>query len=348
MAISKDNITIAIDAMGGDLGPSEVVEAVALVLQEAKGLSLVLVGQEEVIKPLITQKGLGSEPRLSIHHAPTIITMDDKPKESFKTKKDSSMLQVIDLVKSGTANGAVSCGNTGSLMFSGTLMLRKLPGVERPALATIIPSHNHRFLLLDAGAQPEATALQLAQNAILGNQYAKSVLGYDTPRVGLLTIGTEEGKGTEKIIQTHELLKKLDSTLNYIGPIEGFDTFQNVADVIVCDGFTGNIVLKTLESCYDTLSGVLKQELTASLWRKLGALISQGAFKAMKQQFSPEQYAGAPLLGLKSIIVKTHGSSNRFFIKHTILNTVKAVSHDISQQTENDIEKLNAIMKAEA
>ncbi len=336
--------------MGGDLGPAEVVAATRMALDEVKSLqNVILVGPEDTLQPLLDECGLGNDPRVRIHHAPDVISMDDKPKDSYK-KKGSSMISALKLVQDGEAGAAVSCGNTGSLMFAATLMLRKLPGIERPALATIIPSRDHHFLLIDAGAQPETSSTQLAHNAILGSAYYASATGKENPRVGLMTIGTEEGKGTKRIMEAHEYLKDIGDAgmINYIGPVEGFDTFKNVVDVVVCDGFTGNILLKTLESCYSTLKGTLKDELMASPIRKLGALLSQGAFKAMKKTFSPDNFSGAPLLGLNHLVLKTHGSSDRYFIRSAIRIALETLRHDMEEQVQKDIEKGNGIMKARA
>jgi len=339
---------IAVDAMGGDHGPAEVVAAVKLALDEVSELKdVILVGDEAQLQQPLQELGLSGDPRVRIKHAPVVIGMEDKPKESYK-KKDASMIVALQLVADGEAGAAVSCGNTGSLMFAATLMLRKLPGVERPALATIIPSRNHHFLLIDAGAQPETSPKQLAQNAILGNQYYAAALGKEKPRVGLMTIGTEEGKGTKRIMEAHGHLKALGEAgvMNYIGPVEGFDTFQNVVDVVVCDGFTGNIVLKTLESCYGTLKATMKDELMATPVRKLGTLLAQGAFKAMKKTFSPDNYSGAPLLGLNHLVLKTHGSSDRYFIRSAIRIALETLRHDMDEQVQKDIEKGNDVMKA--
>lgn len=339
---------IAVDAMGGDLGPEEVVAAVQLALAEVPGLQeVILVGPEDRLGALLQTARLGSDARVRVHHAPEVIGMDEKPKASYK-KKDSSMLRALQLVADGEAGAAVSCGNTGSLMFASTLMLRKLPGVDRPALATMIPSRDHHFLLIDAGAQPEASSRQLVHQAILGSGYYAAASDQERPRVGLLTIGTEEGKGTKRILETHEFLKQAGEAgvIHYVGPIEGFDTFKNVADVVVCDGFTGNILLKTLESCYDTLKGTLKDELTATPLRKAGALLSKGAFDAMKRTFSPDRFSGAPLLGLNHLVLKTHGSSNRQFIRSAIRIALETLRHDMEEQAQKDIEKANALMKA--
>lgn len=346
----KDNdnkrLPIAIDTMGSDLGPSEVVAAVALALREFPTLGdLTLVGDQAQLEPLLHQCSLRHDKRIRIEHAPSVIGMHEKPKDSFK-KKDASMIRAIDLVKQGEAGAVVSCGNTGSLMFASTLMLRKLPLVERPALATVIPSRKHHFLLVDAGAQPDTSAAQLVQNAVMGYHYCRVALPPKNPRVGLMTIGTEEGKGTDRILRAHEDLKRLhaEGILNYVGPIEGFDTFNNVADVIVCDGFTGNILLKTLESCYENLKIALKEELFANPLRKLGALLSMGAYKSFRKTFSPDNYSGAPLLGLSQTVLKTHGSSNRFFIRSAIRIAAETLQHDMQSSIATDIERATHLL----
>lgn len=332
---------LAIDAMGGDLGPIEVIEAVKLALQDYPDIEeIVLVGAEDVLTPLLRQTGLSGNSRIRIEHAPGVVGMDEKPKESYR-RKDTSMMRALSLVKEGRCRAVVSCGNTGSLMFAGYMMLRPMPGIERPSLATIIPSHKHHFLLTDSGANPESTARHLLHNAILGSRYAELVLPYKKPRVGLLTIGTEEGKGNARVAEAHEMLKSMSKHLHYIGPIEGFDTFKNVADVVVCDGFTGNIVLKSLESCFSTLKDFMREELTANPLRKLGAFLSRGAFNAMKRQLSPENYAGAPLLGLKGLVFKAHGSSNRYFIRGAIRIAREALRHNLNEHLEKEIAEVN-------
>ncbi len=341
MPSGSSRFPLAVDTMGGDLGPAEVVEAVKLALKAYPDLEdIVLVGAEDVLKPLLRQTGLSNDCRLSIEHAPDVVGMEEKPKESYR-RKDTSMMRALSLVKEGRCRAVVSCGNTGSLMFAGYMMLRPMSGIERPSLATIIPSHNHHFLLTDSGANPESTARHLLHNAILGSRYAELVLPNKKPRVGLLTIGTEEGKGNARVAEAHEMLKTMGNHLHYVGPIEGFDTFKNVADVVVCDGFTGNIVLKSLESCFSTLKGFMVEELTANPLRKIGAFLSQGAFKAMKRQLSPENYAGAPLLGLKGLVLKAHGSSNRYFIRGAIRIARETLRHDMNEHLEREIAEVN-------
>lgn len=338
----NDEAIVAVDAMGGDLGPAEVVEAVQLAFQQVPKLSkILLVGDQAVLDPELRRTGLTGHPKIAVHHASEAVTMDDKPLLSLKRKKDASMFRAIELVKEGKAKALISCGNTGCLMAGGTIKLRTLPGVDRPALATVIPTKNRHFVLIDAGANPEARPEHLVHNAILGSIYCRIALGVASPRVGLLTIGTEEGKGNERIHLTHELLKKTGSLVNYSGPIEGFHVFEDQVDVVVCDGFVGNILLKTCESLFHTLKDYLKEELTATPVRKLGAFLAMGAFKEMKRQLNPDSYGGAPLLGLKGNILKAHGSSNRAAIMNAIRMGSEMVAHHMNDHIIEDVAAAN-------
>jgi glycerol-3-phosphate acyltransferase PlsX len=333
---------IAVDAMGGDLGPAEVVAAVKLALhQPGSAPAITLVGDEAVLGPLLSQAGLTLNGRLSVHHASEVITMEDKPLNALKRKKDSSMVRAIELVKSGEAGVVVSCGNTGALMAGGTLKLRTMEGVARPALAAICPREGGHFVLIDAGANPEAKPEHLVHNAILGSHFCRVMLGVKSPRVGLMTIGTEEGKGNALITETNDLLKRVNGLINYAGPIEGFHVFTEHVDVVVCDGFVGNIMIKSWESLVKFFSSMLKEELQANPMRATGALLSKGAFNALKERINPDRYGGAPLLGLNGNIFKAHGSSNRRAIKSAILAAHEMVKADMNQHIEADIARAN-------
>ena len=337
---------IAVDAMGGDLGPSEVVAAVKLALAEFADLNPVtLVGDEAVLKPLLEQQGLRDHPSLGLLHAPEVVTMDDKPMLALKRKKGASMFQAIELVKSGEASAVVSCGNTGALMAGGTIKLRTLEGVGRPALAAIIPRENGYFILIDAGANPESEPEHLVHNAILGTHYARVVLGVANPRVGLLTIGTEEGKGNALIAATHDHLKGLGDLINYVGPTEGFQVFTDHCDVAVCDGFVGNLLLKSWESLAHFFSATLKTELKANPLRLSGAILAGGAFKALKKRINPETYGGAPLLGLRGNVLKAHGSSSRHAIKNAIRVASAVVKADMIHHIETDVARANDVIR---
>lgn len=330
--------------MGGDLGPAEVVAAVQLVLADESMNPVTLVGDEAVLQPLLANAGLAGNSRVSILHASEVITMEDKPLQALKRKKDSSMVKAIDLVKTGDARVTISCGNTGALMAGSTLRLRMMEGVDRPALAAVIPREGGHFILIDAGANPEAKPEHLVHNAILGSNYAKVILGEASPRVGLLTIGTEEGKGNSLITETHDLLKRTNGVINYVGPIEGFQVFRNTVDVVVCDGFVGNTLLKTWESLAKFITGMLKQELQANPLRIGGALLAKGAFDALKSRMNPDRYGGAPLLGVRGNVLKAHGSSNRHAIASAIRAAAKIIQQDLYQHTEQDVARANALL----
>lgn len=313
---------LAVDVMGSDLGPEELLEGVLLALREKTEhpFKLLLVGDEAVIGPILRQRRFQKlRESWQIIHADEVISMEEKPMQALRKKKDASMARAIELVKNGKANGALSCGNTGCLVAFSTILLRPLTQLGRPSLATIIPAIDHRFILLDVGANPEPTPLHLVHNALLGAHYCHVALQIRSPRIGLLSIGTEEGKGNEIIQRTHEVLKKLSSIVNYVGLIEGFQLFENQVDVVVCDGFVGNILLKSMESMARTVKSFLRKELFKNPLRALGSLLAFGAMRTIRKKLSTEKYGGAPLLGLNGSIFKAHGSSSRGAIKHAIL-----------------------------
>jgi phosphate acyltransferase len=336
---------IAVDAMGGDLGPAEVVAAIKLAFHQYPQLNpITLVGDEAQLGPLLFHAGLRHSHRLSVLHAPEVITMDDKPLVALKRKKDSSMVHAIELVKSGEAAVVVSCGNTGALMAGGTLRLRTMEGIARPALAAIVPREGGHFVLIDAGANPEARPEYLVHNAILGSHYCRVVLGVPHPRVGLMTIGTEEGKGNALIAETNEQLRRIGDIVNYVGPIEGFDVFVEKVDVVVCDGFVGNIMVKSWESLVSFFTDILKKELRANPMRAAGALLSKGAFSALRERIDPERYGGAQLLGLRGNIFKAHGSSNRKAIKSAVRAASEIITADMNHRIEADIARANQVL----
>jgi len=334
---------IAVDAMGGDLGPAETVAAVKLALEEFSDLEpIVLVGDEAVIQPLLAASGLAPSDRVALRHAPEVVSMSDKPMVALRQKKNSSMALAIEMVKNEEARVVLSCGNTGALMACGTLRLRTMDGIDRPALAAVIPRENGHFILIDAGANPEAKPEHLVHNAILGSDYCRVIFGIESPRVGLVTIGTEEGKGNSLVAEAHELLKRMGDVIQYAGPVEGFHMFEDHVDVVVCDGFVGNILLKSWESLSHFFRGILRQELESNPLRSLGALLSRGAFDALRQRINPERYGGAPLLGLRGNILKAHGSSNRHAIKSGIGAASRIIRQDLNHRIELDVARANA------
>ena len=331
--------------MGGDLGPAEVVAGVKLAQKRDPQLDpITLVGDQALLEPLMQQAGLSLGPNLSLFHASEVVTMDDKPLMALKKKKDSSMVRAIELVKNGDASVLVSCGNTGALMAGGTLRLRMMEGVNRPALAAVIPRQGGHFILIDAGANPEAKPEHLVHNAILGSHYCRVMLGIAAPRVGLMTIGTEDGKGNALITETNEQLRRIGDIINYVGPIEGFQVFTDHVDVVVCDGFVGNIMLKSWESLVKFFSGMLREELQANPLRAAGAVLAKGAFTALKERINPERYGGAPLLGVRGNILKAHGSSNARAISSAIHAARAIIKADMNLCIEADIARANEIL----
>ena len=272
---------LAIDAMGGDMGPTEVVEGIALAF-EANQVpeELIVVGQSAVLNPLLKEKGLLDQKFLHIHDAPEVIEMNEKATDILR-RKDSSMLQGIELVKKGSAQAILSSGNTGSLMAGGTIRLRPLKGIDRPALATVMPGtkRNAKWCLIDAGANPDSKPEHLVHNAILGSQYMRGAHNVMRPKVGLLSIGTEAGKGGPRICETNNLLSGIGDLIDYHGLVEGFQIYNDVVDVVVCDGFVGNILLKGSESLFHAFQGILKEELARRSIRKTCALLAKGAFQ---------------------------------------------------------------------
>ncbi|PXA02965.1 phosphate acyltransferase PlsX [Coraliomargarita sinensis] len=347
MGARAGRCTIAVDTMGGDLGPTEFIRGLLYATEELKlDCNFTLVGKGRLLERLLKVRKLHVDPStIQIHHAAEVIGMHEKPVQALKKKKDSSMLQAIGLVKDGKADAMVSCGNTGALMAGGTLRLRPLEGVDRPALGIIIPSRKKPCVLIDVGANPESDATNLLHNAVLGSNYAKAALGIEKPRVALLTIGTEEGKGNSLINKTHTMMQKLDDIIDYAGPIEGFQIFDGNVDVIVCDGFVGNVVLKSSEALFGFVGSTIKEELVRNPKRMIGAALSKSAFRDMKIRLSPDQHAGAPLLGIKGNILKTHGSSNYIAIANALRIASQVVKHDMIDTIHAEINQANRLVQ---
>jgi phosphate acyltransferase len=342
----EDKVTIAVDAMGADLGCAEVVAGVKLALSVRRcGLRVALTGQPAEIEPQLRAQRLDRHPDLVVVPAAEVIGMHEKPVQSLRQKKDASLVRVVEQVKAGTAAAAVSCGNTGALMACSTLKLRPVDGVAKPALSSVWPRKDGHFVVLDVGANPLCRPEHLVHYAVLGSLYAQTALGMERPRVGLLTIGTEEGKGTELTAQTHEYLKKLGDQIHYCGLVEGFQLFRNDVDVVVTDGFTGNVVLKSCESMYKMLKGLVKEEATRNPVRLMGALMFSGALKSVRKRLDPDRYGGAPLLGLRGMVIKAHGSSSRHAIANAIAIAAKVARQDFRHQTEGAIALANQTMR---
>ncbi len=329
--------------MGGDHGCVVAVKGVKLALEaDSRITSLVLVGQEDKIRPVLREVGL-TDSRVSVLHASEVLTMEDKPLEGIRKKKDSSMVRAIELVRDEKADAIISAGNTGALV-AGSMKLGRLDGVERPAIVCRFPSLSQDFIMLDCGANAVAEPSHLAQFAVMGSVYAREILGAARPRVGVLCNGTEEGKGTELTKETAKLCAQLE--LNFIGYCEGFDLFNDGVDVVVCDGFIGNIVLKTCESLSKTIGRLLKNEVKANPLRAVGGALAKGAFTALKRRMDPEVYGGAAVLGVNGIVIKAHGSSRERAFASAIRVAADEIGHGIKQTIAADIGRANERMAA--
>jgi len=297
---------IAVDVMGGDHAPAVEIAGAVLACKQW-GSEVILVGDSALIeKELAAHQTAGL--KLEVHHASEVVGMDDSPSDAVRKKKDSSIRVAFDLVKSGQAGAVVSTGNSGATMAAGMFVLKRVKGIDRPAIATVMPNQKDSTVVLDMGANVDCKPHNLQQFAIMGSLYAEHVLGKASPRVGLLSNGEEEKKGTDLTREAHLLLKKTD--LNYIGSVEGADVYNGSTDVIVCDGFVGNVLLKVSEGLAVAIASMLKQEIQSRFLAKLGYLLSLPAFKAFKKRVDPSEYGGAPLLGLDGTGVICHGSSS--------------------------------------
>ncbi len=303
-------ITIALDCMGGDHGAHVTIPAAAAFLKETPDARLILVGLREVIESELHKCGLAGDPRLRIQHASEVVGMDEAPASALRSKRDSSMRVAIDLVKAGEAQACVSAGNTGALMAISRFVLKMLPGVERPAIAGMVPTMRGRSFVLDLGANVDCTPLHLLQFAVMGAALYSVVEKVDRPSVGLLNIGEEDIKGNEVVKQAGELLKA--SGLNYYGNVEGYDIYKGTTDVVVCDGFVGNIFLKSSEGLARMLASYLKEEFTRNPVTKLMGLLCLPVINGFRRRVDARRLNGASLLGLRGIVVKSHGSADSF------------------------------------
>jgi phosphate acyltransferase len=329
------SMRIAVDVMGGDHGCGVVVEGVSLALQANERITeLLLVGQQPVVEAALKERGV-HDPRIRLVHASEVLTMDDKPVAAVRRKKDCSLVRGIDLLRDGLADAVVSVGNTGGLVAASALRLRTLPGVDRPGIATVIPAPENEFVLLDSGANIDCRPVHLLQYAIMGSVYSREILGQREPRVGILSVGTEEIKGNELTLEAFKLCRRVP--INFIGNVEGHDLFNNRVDVVVCDGFVGNVVLKTCESLARGMLHWLRTELKANLKRKVGALLAQNAFRTIARRMDPDSYGGAPLLGLNGNVMKAHGSAREKAIMNALRITTETIRHDINRHITEEL-----------
>lgn len=330
------DITVAIDAMGGDHGPHVTVPAALEALKQDNELNIVLVGITDAIESELRALKASVGPRLRIHHASEVVAMDESPQSALKNKKDSSMRVAINLVKSGEAHACVSAGNTGALMATARFVLKMLPGIDRPAIAAPLPSQKGMVHVLDLGANADCTPEHLLQFAIMGAMLVACVEHKEKPSVGLLNIGSEDIKGNEVVKQAGELLR--NSHLNFYGNVEGNDIYKGTTDVIVCDGFVGNVALKTSEGLAQMMSRFLTQEFKRNWLTKVMALACMPVLRAFKRRLDPRRYNGATFLGLRGIVVKSHGGADSFSFLHAIHTAIEesrsGVLHRITEQLE--------------
>lgn len=330
---------IAVDVMGGDHGCGNVIDGVKIALQaDAKISELFLVGKEDEINSAMAKSDC-RDSRITIIHASEFLEMDDKPVEAIKRKKDSSILRAVELVRDKKADAIISQGNTGGIVAASHIRLRPIEGVERPAIAVVMPAVKGEWVLLDGGANSETTPIQMAQNAVMGSVYCQSVLKHSSPRVGILSNGSEEIKGNDLTRAALALCRKLD--LNFIGYVEGSDIFQGNVDVVVADGFVGNIVLKTIEGMGKAIQQILKSELTANPVRKAGAFIAQNGLRGLKSRMNPDAHGGAQVLGLNGNVIKVHGSAKAIVVANAIRQTATAFSTHLNDLIVTEIAKAN-------
>lgn len=338
---------IALDAMGGDFAPANPIGGALQALRDFSDIHLILVGDEAKLRAELRKQG-GEEfsSRYEIRHASQVVEMSDGAVEGIRRKKDSSISRSVELVKDGLAEAVVSAGHTGAAVAATTIKLRTLPGVDRPGIATVMPTETNLFVLIDSGANIEAHASNLVEFAIMGSVYSREILGFRKPRVGLMSIGTEDVKGNDLTKDAFKLLS--NAPINFKGNVEGHDLFENPVEVVVCDGFVGNVVLKTCESIANAIFHWLKHELKKSPIRMLGAWLAQGAFQAIRRKTNYEEYGGSLLLGVNGICVIAHGSSTPKAIRNAIRVARDGVRQQINPQIVNEMALYHESLKNSA
>lgn len=330
---------IALDAMSGDYGPTVIVPAALQVLSKQKEVHLILVGDEATLKQAVGHQKPDINQRLSIYHASQVVEMGELPSHALRNKKDSSMRVAIDLVKQNQADACVSAGNTGALMATARYVLKTLPGIDRPAITTPLPNMQGNLThVLDLGANIDVTPQQLFQFAVMGAVLAHAVDNIPSPRIGLLNIGQEEIKGIESVKEAARLLAA--STINYIGFVEGDDIYKGTADVVVCDGFVGNVALKTTEGVAQMISHYVKQEFNKNFMTRLAALVALPVIRNLRKKIDPRRYNGASLLGLRGIVIKSHGGADIFAFSCAVQEAIIEVQKNVPAQISSHLATL--------
>ena len=333
-----ESVTVAIDVMSGDHGLSEAIPAALACLAEIPQLSLLLVGDEVAMQQQLGDELSKWQGRLKLVHASQVVEMDDTPSKVLRSKRDSSMRVAINQVKAGTARACVSSGNTGALMAMAKFVLKTIPGIDRPAIISSLPSRLGHTHVLDLGANIESSAEQLLQFALMGSELVRAVDGIESPKVGLLNVGEEEMKGSQQVKQAFQLLT--DAPINFIGYVEGDDICMGNVDVVVTDGFVGNISLKAMEGIASLIVSSLKQCFTKSPLSKLAGLIVMPVLKSFKKLFDVKKYNGASLIGLTGIVIKSHGGADRVAIANAIKVAAIEIEKDVPNRISEGIEKI--------
>ena len=331
------DVTLAIDAMGGDHGTSVTVPAAIEYLKQFPGDTIVLVGIPDAIETELRALGARTGAHLRIHPASEVVGMNEQPQSALRGKKDSSMRVGINLVKSGEALACVSAGNTGALMATARYVLKTIPGIDRPAIASYLPTQKGQICMLDLGANTDCTAEHLLQFALMGSTLVTALEHKPNPTIGLLNIGSEDIKGNEVVKQAAELLRASD--LNFFGNVEGNDIFMGTTDVVVCDGFVGNVALKTTEGLAQMLGGFLREEFGRNMFTKLAAIAAMPVLNAFKRRVDHRRYNGASFLGLKGIVVKSHGSADVLAFRCAIERAAEEAREDMLQHISEHVEK---------
>jgi glycerol-3-phosphate acyltransferase PlsX len=329
------DVTVAIDCMGGDHGPHVTVPAALAGIGGRSDLDLILVGLRDAIEAELHARGARPGPRLRIHHASEIVAMDEPVASALRSKRDSSMRVALNLVKSGEAQACVSAGNTGALMAVSRFVLRMLPGIERPPIATVLPTMKGHVTVLDLGANVDCTPHDLLQFGIMGATLVSALEHKERPSVGLLNIGEEDIKGNETVKRAADLLRR--SGLNFYGNVEGDDIYKGTTDVVVCDGFVGNVALKTSEGLAQMLSAFLREEFTRGAYTRLAALVARPVLQAFKRRVDHRRYNGANLLGLRGVVIKSHGSADVVAFQHAIERAADAVQSGLMRRISERI-----------
>lgn len=327
---------IALDAMGGDFGTLNNIAGLKLALESLPQMEHVfLVGQPAALEAELKKQDVSSS-RISIIEATQVVDMADSGLDAVRKKKDSSISRAVDLVKSGQAQAVVSAGHTGAAVTAATIKLRTLPGVERPAIATVMPSMTHKWILIDAGANPDSEPQHLVQNAIMGTAYARHLLGRREPRVGIMSNGTEEEKGNALVKEAGKLLRTTRG-IQFIGNVEGHDVWTEPPDVVVCDGFTGNVILKNAEALSKAIFKMVKAEIMSGWVTKVGGQLAKPAFKRLHTKLNADEVGGMPLLGLNGTVIIAHGSASPLAMKNALRQACESVQHRVDPHIEQAI-----------